>query len=154
MFCSPNITLTQTLVLSRKYLLRTERVVSAEAVPKGLSATHRMMPLSVVVRLFIMSVLLVWFPPSVTRNRNLPFWTMFCIPNIHEICGVGFPTAVQLNVVLCWTPSATVVTTGCGGDTILGGGPVWTKEKKACSIATYVSSINHGRTKVWRKWSN
>jgi len=47
---------------------------------------------------------------------------------IHEICGVGSPTVVQLNMVLCSIPSATAVTTGCGGATILGG-TVWTKEK-------------------------
>jgi len=49
---------------------------------------------------------------------------MLCI---HEKCVVGPPKAVQLNVVVCWTPSATAVTTGCGGVTILGG-PVWIKK--------------------------
>ena len=133
----------------KKHLLRTERVVSAETSPRPLSATHWTMPLSVPVRLYIVSVLLLerllsWFlPSSVTITWNLPFWLTSCMLCIHEICGVGNPTAVQLNVVLCWTSLVTAVTTGCGGVTILGGcsKAVWTKETwhavRASNIEVY-----------------
>ena len=114
---------------NKRYLLKTERVVLAEMLPRPLSATHWTMPLSVPVRLFIVSVLLLvrllsWFlPSSVTITWNLPFWLTFCMLCIHEICGVGNPTAVQLNVVLGWTSSFTGVTTGCGGITVLSDAP-------------------------------
>ena len=132
-FTCSNVGVAQTshsILVTRKHLLRTERVVSAESTLRELSATHRMMPLSVAIRVFMVSVLFVWFLSfSVTITWNLPFWLTFCMLCIHEIRCVGDPKEVQLNVALCWKPSATAVTTGCGGATILGGSKaVWTKE--------------------------
>jgi len=59
----------------------------------------------------------------------------------------GSPKAVQLNVVLCWTPSATAVTTGCGRDIILGGAvAVWTKEKCMHAVRASVRFFNYNIT--------